>query len=81
MEAIMKKPKQSPESRYFSAQLKALRTRLGLSQADLAARSGVTREAIARYETGPRIPTLTVAQRLAEALGVNCTAFVRPKKK
>jgi transcriptional regulator with XRE-family HTH domain len=81
MEAIMSKSRQSPESKYFATQLKALRTRLGLSQAELAARSGVTREAIARYETGPRIPTLIVAQALAEALGVDCTAFVRPKKK
>jgi transcriptional regulator with XRE-family HTH domain len=66
---------------YFSLKLKDLRRKAGLSQAQLAARSGVSREAIARYETGPRIPTLTVAQALAEALGVDCTAFVEPRRR
>lgn len=41
-----------------------------LTQADLAKRVGVTREAISSYEGGYKIPSLAVAVKMAEAF--NC---------
>lgn len=45
------------------------RMRLGLSQQELAARAGVTRQAIGAIEAGAFAPSTAVALRLARALG------------
>lgn len=42
----------------FGARLKAFREEHGLSQSDVAERTGITREAINRYENGTVTPTL-----------------------
>jgi len=47
------------------------RKRLGLSQEDLAARIGTKGPAIGRYQRSKAQPTLEVATRLADALGVS----------
>jgi transcriptional regulator with XRE-family HTH domain len=47
------------------------RTELGLSQADLAAKVGVDKRQIRRYEAGDTQPSLTVALAIARALGVS----------
>lgn len=52
-------------------QLKAVRTRLGLSQQELATTAGVARQTIGGIEAGTYALSLTVALRLAKALG--CT--------
>lgn len=44
---------------------------LGLSQADLADLSGVSRETIIGYESGRRIPTIKTAEKLCLAMGIN----------
>ena len=49
--------------------LRAARARSGLSQAELAARAGVTRQAVSAIEAGKAAPTMTVALRLARVLG------------
>jgi molybdate-binding protein/DNA-binding XRE family transcriptional regulator len=49
--------------------LKATRTRLGLSQQDLAQAAGVTRQTVGGIEVGMYAPSATVALRLARALG------------
>lgn len=49
--------------------LKAARTRLGLTQADLADRVGVTRKTINTVENGVFVPSTVLALRLAKALG------------
>lgn len=49
--------------------LRAARLRLGLSQQELAARAGVTRQAVSAIEGGQAAPSLGVALRLARALG------------
>lgn len=51
--------------------IKTLRLAAGMSQADLAQSSAVSRISIARYESGRREPTLAIAVKLADALG--CT--------
>ncbi len=52
-------------------QLKAVRTRLGISQYDLARAAGVARQTVGGIEAGTYALSLTVALRLAKALG--CT--------
>lgn len=49
--------------------LRAIRTRLGLSQQELAQAAGVTRQTIGGIEAGLYAPTAGVALRLARALG------------
>jgi molybdate-binding protein/DNA-binding XRE family transcriptional regulator len=49
--------------------LKLIRQRLGLSQQDLAAVAGVSRQTISGVESGQYAPSTTVALRLAKALG------------
>src|SRR5574337_1044570 len=47
-----------------------VRRQLGLTQADLAARVGVSLRALDRYETGTVEPTPEVLGRIAEVTGV-----------
>ncbi len=49
--------------------LRALRTAKGLSQAELADMSGITRQAVCAIEANQYLPTTAVALRLAGALG------------
>lgn len=49
--------------------LKQIRLRLGLSQQELAAIAGVSRQTIGGVESGQYAPSTTVALRLAKALG------------
>lgn len=53
----------------FAARLRRLRERAGLTQEALAACLGVTRQAVARWESGTREPSLATAELLAAALG------------
>ncbi|MGH3611546.1 MAG: helix-turn-helix transcriptional regulator [Pseudonocardia sp.] len=46
------------------------RADLGMSQGDLAAKVGVDRRQIRRYEAGETQPTLSVAKTIARALGI-----------
>jgi molybdate-binding protein/DNA-binding XRE family transcriptional regulator len=49
--------------------LRAARARLGISQAELAHRAGVTRQAVSAIESGKAAPTMAVALKLARVLG------------
>lgn len=50
--------------------LRDIRCKLGLSQAEVAARAGCTRAAISHWECGRQHPPLPMIPRLAHALGV-----------
>jgi transcriptional regulator with XRE-family HTH domain len=54
----------------FPMRLKQLREAQGLSQAALAEKVGVSREYIARLETGKHDPPLSRVEKLAKALKV-----------
>jgi len=54
----------------FPVRLKQLREAKGLSQAALAEEVGVSREYIARLETGKHDPPLSRVEKLAKALKV-----------
>lgn len=49
--------------------LRALRTELGLTQAELAERIGVSRKTINTVENGVFVPSTILALKLARALG------------
>ena len=52
----------------FSNHLKSLRTEKGFSQGELAARAGITRQAVSSIESNLYLPTTGVALHLASAL-------------
>jgi putative molybdopterin biosynthesis protein len=52
----------------FSNHLKALRTKQGFSQGELANRAGITRQAVSSIESNRYLPTTAVALRLASIL-------------
>ena len=55
--------------------LKAARTRLGWTQADLAVRVSVSRKTINTVENGVFTPSVTLALKLAKALGESVEAL------
>ena len=54
----------------LGSRVKELRRRRGLTLEELAGQSGVSRAMISKLERGEKNPTLVVAARLAEGLGV-----------
>ena len=59
----------------FAEKLRALREKIGLSEAKLAERAGVSFGAVHNYGLGIRTPTFPAVVKLAHALGVTCEAF------
>jgi transcriptional regulator with XRE-family HTH domain len=59
----------------FGEKLRELREAAGLSERELANRSGVPFGTLHNYGIGIRKPTLAAAVKLATALGVTCEAF------
>lgn len=59
------------------APLVAARRRLGLSQAQLAARLGTGQSAISRIESGYSLPSLKNLTKIAKALSLEITTLVK----
>jgi DNA-binding XRE family transcriptional regulator len=57
----------------LGARLKAFRLAAGLTQAELARRTGIHRPNIARVEAGRHTPSLETLSRIANAIGVSPT--------
>ena len=57
----------------------ARRSELGLSQRDLAERTGTTQSAIARLEAGGRPPRIDTLLRIANALECDLVVELRPR--
>lgn len=55
----------------FASRLRTAREARGLTQVDLAARTGIVQNALSHYECGRREPSLDNLRRLAVALGVS----------
>ena len=58
-------------------EVKAFRTKLGLTVADLAVATGLSHGMLSKIENGMTSPSLTTLQSLSRALGVPVTAFFR----
>lgn len=55
--------------------LKVQRAMRDLTQADLAARAGVTRRSVNAIETGHMVPSVLLALKIAHALGTSIDAI------
>ncbi len=60
----------------IAAQARRARVAAGLTQAELAKRTGTTQSAVSRLESGRLMPTLAVLERVAEATGTPITVVV-----
>lgn len=56
--------------------LKEFREQKGLSQTELANRVGLKQTTISQYENGTRRPNLSIAKKVADALGMTLDDFV-----
>ena len=59
------------------AQIRALRTALGMTLSDLAAAAGLSPGMLSKVETGQTSPSLATLTSLANALQVPVTSFFR----
>jgi ribosome-binding protein aMBF1 (putative translation factor) len=59
--------------------VRELRESRGWSQSQLAAASGMTQSAVARFEAGGTVPTLPVLERVAAALDVGLRVGFEPR--
>jgi transcriptional regulator with XRE-family HTH domain len=62
----------------FGRHLRELRLARGLTQKDVEERSGVLVPYLSSLEAGARLPTLTMAMRLAAALGCKVSDLAKP---
>lgn len=69
--------KRSPLTAALAAQLRAERAAAGLTQADLAKASGISRVQLARIEGGERTLDVAQAADIAKALGLTLVEFVQ----
>lgn len=65
----------------FSQNLARIRKHRGLSQADLAARAGLSRRMINHYETQAVQPPIEKIEAIAEALGIKPSQLLDPAVK
>ena len=63
----------------FGEKLKAARLAAGLTQEELAARCGLKKQSISRYENSEREPNIRIAKMLADALGVSINTLAVEK--
>jgi transcriptional regulator with XRE-family HTH domain len=64
------------DAAHFPNRLRELRNGAGWTQRELADRAGVSSGAICHWEQGIREPSITSLVALAQALGVDCQAFL-----
>ena len=58
--------------------LRAIRELVGVEQADLAGRCGITQSHLSNIERGTRLPSPMVLRALADQLGVSLDAISHP---
>ena len=69
--------KNSALLRALAVEIKAQRARLGISQDELALRSGLSRTFIGRIEVAQNQPTITALFKLAEGLEISAVDLVK----
>lgn len=60
----------------LSEKITKLKKLKGLSQVDLSEATGISRDAISKYERGDAMPSVEYAKRIADALGVSLDYMV-----
>jgi len=58
--------------------IKFFREHMGLTQLQLAEKANISSKAVGRYENGNRVPSVEIAQRIAEALGISVNELLYP---
>jgi ribosome-binding protein aMBF1 (putative translation factor) len=69
------------EAYELGRRVRRARERLGMTQADLASRTGSTQPAVARLEAGGVTPSLETLHRVADALGLELVVDLRPPRR
>jgi len=64
----------------YGERLRWLRDAKRMTQSDLAEAARVSRPAIAQYEVDAKVPTVLVAERIADALGVTIDFMVKGER-
>jgi transcriptional regulator with XRE-family HTH domain len=67
-----------PEIKYLAANVRRLRTELGLSQAQLAESAGCGQQVVARMERADNAATIVTLLRVAQALETPVAALFEP---
>jgi transcriptional regulator with XRE-family HTH domain len=70
-------PARGDYAQIFGARLRELRTAAGLTQRELAKRSGTSSAAISNFEAGNNAPTLGTLVRLADAIECNVGDLIK----
>lgn len=65
----------------FKINLRYIRERNGLTQAELAEKVGVSQGAVSGYEKGSLRPTIDVCAKLAKALGVTMDELMHGERR
>ncbi len=71
---------EAKEAFELAERVRQARERVGLTQAELAARIGSTQPAVARLEAGGSIPSFATLRRIAAALGFELVIELRPRR-
>ncbi len=69
------------DKRLFPARLREFRAAVGWTQAELAAKLGISQQGLAHWENGVRLPTLDTYWDLCMILEKSQDDFTRPAKK
>lgn len=79
-------PDQEPDEGYdeqvrgeLRRNLRRLMDERRMDVGELSSRSGVSRKSIERYVAGTRVPSIVLAQRLADALAVDLGELTKPE--
>ena len=64
-------------TRKFGGYLSALRKKADMTQAELAGRLNLTRQAVSRYETGDSLPDVSILLSISEIFGVTVDTLVK----
>jgi transcriptional regulator with XRE-family HTH domain len=59
--------------------IKFFREQVGYTQQQLAEKAGISSKAVGRYEHGNRVPSVEIAQRIAEAMGISVNELLYPE--
>lgn len=61
----------------FAENLKKKREELGLTQMELAEKTGIKQPMITQYEKGMKLPTIVTGVELEDVLGISCRELVK----
>lgn len=64
----------------FMENVRARRLELGLTVQQMAERLGVSQPSYTQIEMGRRVPTLSVVERVSQALGIAAAALLMPRE-